>query len=133
MWPDECVGDFARCYSVDRDESIFSRFFCQTKPDWKIPEDTTHISVNCIDDKQEKLLQNRNNTARGDNYYEREKAAQQEQFIMKVEKEEQHMRHLELIAIVSFALSFSACLIIVKCSYTWLLRPFYDKLATHEE
>jgi hypothetical protein len=133
MWPDECVGDFARCYSVDRDESIFTNFFCEKKPNWKIPEDTTHIRVSCIEDKQAKIAKNANKTNGGDEFYEREKAAQQEQFLMKIEKEEAHMRHLEIVAVVGFVLSFSACLIIVKCAYTWLLRPYYERLATHED
>jgi len=131
-WPDECVGDFARCYSVDRDENVFRNFFCNTKPDWKIPKDTTHISVSCIDDKEAKIAFNQNRTG-GERYFEKEAARQEKQFLIKVEKEEEHMRHLEVVAIISFFLTFSACLILVKCAYSWLLRPYYDKLATHEE
>jgi hypothetical protein len=133
VWPDECVGDFSRCYSVDRDESIFANFFCKTKPNWKIPEDTTHIGVSCIEDKQAKIAQNANKTNGGDDFFERQNAAWQKQFSMKIDKEEAHMRHLEIIAVVSFVLSFSACLIIVKCAYTWLLRPYYERLTTHED
>jgi hypothetical protein len=133
MWPDECVGDFSRCYSVDRDESIFTKFFCKTKPNWKIPEDTTHIGVSCIEDKQAKIAQNANKTNGGDDFFERQNAAWQKQFLMKIEKDEAHMRHLEIVAVVGFVLSFSACLIIVKCAYTWLLRPYYERLATHED
>ena len=130
LWPDECVADFARCYSVDRDEAIFFDFFCKTKPGWKIPKETTHISVSCIDDKQAKIEKNQNNTL---GYDEKWAAANEKQFLMKVEKEEEHMRHLEVIAVISFLLIFSACLIFVKCAYSWLLRPYYEKLATHEE
>jgi hypothetical protein len=104
--------------------------------------------VSCIEDKQAKIAQNANKTNGGDDFFEREKAAQQKQFLMKNEKEEVHMRHLEIIPVVSFVLSFSACLIIVivKHSVYFLqasplvypideagnLHPF-DKLAHDKE
>jgi len=131
-WPDECVGDFARCYSVERDENVFRNFFCNTKPDWKIPKDTTHISVSCVDDKEAKIAYNQNRTD-GDRYFENEAARQEKQFLLQVEKQEEHMRHLEVVAVISFFLTFSACLILAKCAYSWLLRPYYDTLTMHEE
>ena len=52
-WPDECVGDFRRCYSVSKESEarIFLSHFCQSK--WDIPAFVTHISVDCRDDKQQ--------------------------------------------------------------------------------
>jgi len=50
VWPDECVGDFGRCYSVERDETVFARLFCEE--DWAVPESATHIRVDCTADKQ---------------------------------------------------------------------------------
>lgn len=133
MWPDECVGDFRRCYSVERDESIFRNFFCKVKPDWKIPSDTTHISVSCVDDKQALINRMNNRTFDDDPYFEREKAAREKEFLMRVEKEEEHMRHLEMVAMVAFIISFCACLVIVRVVYSWLLRPYYERLPTHDE
>ena len=130
QWPDECVGDFARCYAVNKDEDIFRNFFCR-KTNWKIPEDTTHISVSCMDDKEAKIVHNQNKTSGG--YNDPYAAQQEKQFLTKIEKEEEHMRHLETIAVVSFLLSFSACLILVKCAYSNLLRPYYEKVTTHED
>ena len=52
-WPDECVGDFRRCYSVKRDEKIFSARFCHKH--WTIPDGVTHIGVDCSADKKAKL------------------------------------------------------------------------------
>lgn len=128
-WPDECVGFFSRCYSVQRDESIFLNFFCKTKPEWKIPQETTHISVSCIDDAQAKIIANQNRTGYDSSW----ETKQEEQFLTRIEKEEAHWQHLEIVALISFFLTFFACLIIVKCVYSNLLSPYYQKLATHEE
>jgi hypothetical protein len=49
QWHDECVGDFARCYSVEHHKQLLLDFLCAM--DWKIPEETTHVSVNCMEDK----------------------------------------------------------------------------------
>lgn len=48
-WRDECVGDFSRCYSLEHHRHILFDFLCVM--DWKIPEETTHVSVNCMEDK----------------------------------------------------------------------------------
>jgi hypothetical protein len=130
-WPDECVADFSRCYSVNRDEEIFRAFFCKKKT-WKIPENTTHISVDCTADKAAKVAVNQNRTRTNgfeDPYFEQQK----NMTLTKMHKEEEHMHRLELMAIVMFATIFSACLICIKCAYVYLLRPYYDKLSIHEE
>jgi hypothetical protein len=48
-WGDECVGDFSRCYSLEHHRDILFDFLCAM--DWKIPQETTHVSVNCVEDK----------------------------------------------------------------------------------
>jgi hypothetical protein len=48
-WPDACVGDFRRCYMIDRDEHIILPHLCRSKT--SVPEGTTHISVDCTADK----------------------------------------------------------------------------------
>ena len=53
QWPDECVGDFSRCYSIQRDVKIFAQRFCNK--DWIIPEGVTHIAVDCSMDKATKV------------------------------------------------------------------------------
>jgi len=52
QWPDECVGDFLRCYSVSKakERQIFMPYFCSQA--WAIPLDVTHVSVSCQEDKQ---------------------------------------------------------------------------------
>jgi len=54
-WPDECVGDYQRCYSLSKDSeaNIFLPHFCRNQ--WDIPEGVTHISVTCQDDKKQAL------------------------------------------------------------------------------
>lgn len=49
QWDDECVGDFARCYSLEHHRHLLMGFWCAMN--WNIPNETTHISVNCMEDK----------------------------------------------------------------------------------
>jgi hypothetical protein len=49
-WPDECVGDFRRCYSLEHHQSLLLDFLC-LKDYWHVPEGTTHMSVDCTEDK----------------------------------------------------------------------------------
>mmetsp|Transcript_2730 Transcript_2730/g.6390 ORF Transcript_2730/g.6390 Transcript_2730/m.6390 type:complete len:416 (+) Transcript_2730:393-1640(+) len=49
-FPDECVADFQRCYSLEHHRSVIWDFLC-TKG-WDIPEGTTHVSVDCQRDKE---------------------------------------------------------------------------------
>jgi hypothetical protein len=80
-WPDECVGDFERCYSLDHHFSLMCDFLCEKeyqydninsggislpsqhqlhhtsssfsyRPHWELPEGTTHVSVMCTRDKE---------------------------------------------------------------------------------
>jgi hypothetical protein len=59
-WPDACVGDFPRCYKLDResDERVVMGFICSKK--LEIPAGVTHLSVDCTADKAElkKMLKN---------------------------------------------------------------------------
>jgi hypothetical protein len=49
-WGDECVGDFNRCYSLTHHRRVLFDFLCMM--DWNIPDVATHVSVNCMEDKQ---------------------------------------------------------------------------------
>jgi hypothetical protein len=49
-WPDTCVGDFPRCYLLDRDEDYLFPHLC-AYPTLAVPERTTHIRVYCTADK----------------------------------------------------------------------------------
>jgi len=51
QWPDECVGDFTRCYSVTKEaeRNLLLTHFCGQA--WAFPLQVTHVSVSCQDDK----------------------------------------------------------------------------------
>ena len=55
FWPDECVGDFARCYNLSEEDQYHQELLCPsllrflTTP---IPVGTTHVSVDCTIDKE---------------------------------------------------------------------------------
>lgn len=49
-FPDECVADFQRCYSLEHHRSVIWDFLCAKA--WDIPEGTTHVSVDCRRDKE---------------------------------------------------------------------------------
>jgi hypothetical protein len=53
-WPDACVGDFVRCYKVDRDEHILLQHVC--KKHLSVPAAATHISVDCTEDKEQQKI-----------------------------------------------------------------------------
>jgi len=44
LWPDQCVGVGARCYSLE--DSVYTEKLEKLFPDG-IPEDSTHVSVDC--------------------------------------------------------------------------------------
>ncbi|KAL3929760.1 MAG: hypothetical protein SGBAC_012073 [Bacillariaceae sp.] len=49
-FPDECVADFQRCYSLEHHRSVIWDFLCAKA--WDIPEGTTHVSVDCRRDRE---------------------------------------------------------------------------------
>lgn len=49
-WGDECVGDFSRCYSLKHHRRVLFDFLCVMN--WNIPDEATHVSVSCVEDKQ---------------------------------------------------------------------------------
>jgi len=49
-WHDECVGDYSRCYSLEHHRHILFDFLCAMN--MELPPETTHVSVNCMEDKE---------------------------------------------------------------------------------
>ena len=105
-WPDECVGDFQRCYSVEKDAKIFLKHFCLQQ--WDIPDKATHISVDCTADKE--LAREHNDKGGPGDVYKQMIMANQEQ-------ERKH--HLEKIAIVIGLVVFSCC-----CCWCFLILAY---------
>ncbi|CAB9527058.1 expressed unknown protein [Seminavis robusta] len=52
-WPDSCVRDFQRCYSVHKEKYIIAGLFCRKR--WSIPDGVSHISVDCSIKKEATL------------------------------------------------------------------------------
>jgi hypothetical protein len=107
-WPDECVGDFSRCYLLDRDESILLRHMC--KYDWKFPEGATHVSVDCTEDKQKKQEMSKNGkTGLSDPYLKHQQESQREFYAV----------ILLVVGICLLAGGISLC-----CTYRYVIRPY---------
>lgn len=121
-WPDECVGDYRRCYSVSRpaDYRIFLPHFCQSS--WKIPSAVTHISVNCQDDKAMALVQQ----AKAEEMMKSRSAHPNSKNHM--EQEEQH--HREKIAVLLFVilLSCCSCWACLCLGYRFVVYPYLKSL-----
>jgi hypothetical protein len=55
LWPDECVGDFARCYNLIEDDQYHKELLCPSLLRFlntPVPFGTTHVSVDCTIDKE---------------------------------------------------------------------------------
>mmetsp|Transcript_10367 Transcript_10367/g.21030 ORF Transcript_10367/g.21030 Transcript_10367/m.21030 type:complete len:150 (+) Transcript_10367:258-707(+) len=91
-WPDECVGDYTRCYSVSQisEASIFLPHFCRNQ--WEIPAAVTHISINCVEDKREALAKQVQNNQMGN-----------------LHLAQMHKVHREQIAVALFILVPTCC------------------------
>ena len=105
-WPDECVGDHARCYSLEQDKSIYLTFLCLQ--DWTLPENTTHMSVNCTADKVA-LLQAQQPRDHDDVY---------------AEEDREMMRNLQVFGFTMLGLLTLTCLICCVFGYFWIVKPY---------
>ena len=111
QWPDECVGNFARCYSVEKDQDIFRVFACQH--DWTFPEGTTHLRVNCTANTEVVQMIA---TANADGRYE-------DPYM----KEEQRTLHeMEVVAIVISLIFVLGCCGCVYCAYRFIVLPYRE-------
>ena len=102
-WKDECVGDFRRCYSIPHDKGIFKSFLCLKK--WSVPKGTTHISVDCTEDKVARLEP-------GDNL---------DPFFKQQEKILREMERILFVILSLLILMFGACTTLM---YRWVIKPY---------
>lgn len=106
-WNDECVGDFRRCYIIPRDEKIFKPLFCHKK--WQVPDGTTHISVDCTEDKAMKK--------------------QLEETLNPDQKQQlDKMREMETILFVILAILLVLFCTCSALTYRWVVRPYQQNL-----
>lgn len=102
-WGDECVGDFSRCYSLEHHRRILFDFLCTM--DWNIPQETTHVSVNCMEDKDLVVEAERNSDA--------------------AERQEQNQATLERVELKLFnvILVLGSCLAGIYVISKWIVKP----------
>lgn len=118
-WPDECVGDFQRCYEVPIHERYYFNFVCQRA--WQFPEGATHISVNCTADKAAKLVQEDKNNQGSDPKKDPYLLAQQEST-----KNEIH--ELEVVLFVVLGLVLCSCFGCLCATYALVVRPYQESV-----
>jgi len=111
MWKDECVGDFRRCYIIPRDEKVFKDFLCSKN--WTVPEGTTHISVDCRDDKNTKI----------------EALGSTDAGMAPFMKHQQSMmREVETILVVILTILLVMLCACCGLTYRWAVKPYQQNL-----
>jgi hypothetical protein len=122
-WPDACVGDFLRCYDVKRDRPILLRHICMTETFLKkdFPAGTTHVSVDCRDDKQKqiKYLQETFVKVSSNNYAET---------YAKADRKRRRALYTLIFSIIGvIGLGCSTCMVVIH-RYAW--KPYLQALKT---
>jgi hypothetical protein len=125
-WPDECVGDYQRCYSIVQDEQILLRHLCKSYHKGEdLPAGTTHVSVDCTEDKTLKKEQLSKTAAWGissssiynDPFMQQEQARERKQI---------HEMFEFVFAMVAICLV--ACFACLFCCYRFGFRPYLAAL-----
>lgn len=118
-WPDECVGDFARCYSIQEDQRIYLRTACRRK--WNVPNGSTHFSVDCTADKAAKMKMMQDGGTI-DPYMKQQM--------------EQQMKLLHEVEIAVIVAGVAAVLLCVACCYMghrWWVVPYQESLKSQRQ
>ena len=116
-WPDDCVGDFQRCYSVTRDETIFLEFVCLKG--WTFPDGTTHVSVTCTADKARKLEQIEESSSY------RHKDPEDDLYF---QAKERHLRDLKVWILSLVAGCIISVMVFFGVSYRMVIQPYFKLL-----
>ena len=115
-WKDECVGDFRRCYSIPSNEDIFLNFLCQKK--WVVPNGTTHISLDCTEDKnikQEKIDE-----------YQKKQGDHGESAYYQIEMKK--LREMEAILVVVLVIVLLSSISCCALTRRWFVQPYMQNL-----
>lgn len=111
-WQDECVGDYARCYSLEQDKSVMLAFLCRTR--WDLPEGTSHIAVNCTRDRALfKKLHAHLKTREANEFKEYSREL---------------VKEVEIIGCSVLTFLTLMRLVCCVCAYRWVLRPYTDAI-----
>jgi hypothetical protein len=111
-WPDQCVGDFQRCYSTSRDEAILLRHFCKTSHKFDLLKGATHVSVDCTADKAEKQQKIKNKDFDNDEL---------DPFMANLRKSQREL-YAFIAGIILVILAFGFCC--MCCAYKYGVRPY---------
>ena len=118
-WPDECVGDFQRCYEVPVHERYYFNFVCRRA--WQFPEGATHMSVNCTTDKAAKLIQydkaNRGADPKNDPY-----------MIAQQERTKSEIREMEIVLFIVLSVVVCSCFGCFCAAYILVVRPYQESV-----
>jgi len=118
-WPDECVGDFQRCYEVPIHERYYFNFVCQRA--WQFPEGATHISVNCTADKAAKVvLQDQNNIGNDPN--------KDPYLIAQQQRTKNEIQELEIVLFVVLSVLVCSCFACFCATYALVIRPYQNSV-----
>jgi hypothetical protein len=122
-WGDECVRDFARCYSLEQDVDIYMPFVCSKK--WTLPVGATHISVSCTRDNEMVNEQiNISQEASSSLYHSDDNAAKEMR-----EEDRKEMHELEIFAIAFSVVVFVLCLCCCFVGHRWFVAPYHSSAA----
>jgi hypothetical protein len=120
-WPDECVGSFKRCYSVARDERVFISEVCRHS--LVFPEGTTHVSLDCSDDrtmKQDAMDKMNNNNGSG---------PENDPYLRAQEKQvDDEIHETEKVLFVIIAVILVSCLGCLGAAYVLVVQPYQDTM-----
>jgi hypothetical protein len=117
-WPDECVGDFKRCYSVVKDERIFISEAC--RHGIVFPDGATHVSLDCSEDKrlkQEATDKQNPTDASTDPYL----LAQQKHL-------NEEIQEMEKVLFVIVGVILVSCLGCLCAAYALIVKPYQDTI-----
>jgi hypothetical protein len=120
-FPDECIKDFPRCYSIEFDKLTFLPFIC--RKGWQIPENATHLSVDCTQDhmlKLEAIAEEKRNSGL-DPSFEAEMRAQKE-------NSDSEIRQVELVLFAILGIMLVSCSGCAVVAYFFVFRPYQEML-----
>jgi hypothetical protein len=108
-FPDQCVKNFRRCYSIEHDWKHYLAFVCKNYV--SIPDEATHLSVDCRKDFLN-TLRNQNDTNL--NPYEKKERESMEYVATRTEK----------IIYGVMTAGFAGCFVCVCVFYFMVVRPY---------
>jgi hypothetical protein len=128
LFPDTCIKDFRRCYSLDDDWKVYLPFYCRKVH--PIPEGATHLSVDCTEDHQVKVGELAKVSKQASEHGQSDSSSaiyldphQKQQQKHEMAKLDWMARRLEKIFYVVLAVGVMACFVCICFCYAAGIRP----------